>query len=36
MTNIYTAEEDTCYCRNGINKFGMALVSGHVGVQEWL
>ena len=36
MTNIYTAEEDMLYCRNCITKFGMASVSGHVGVQEWL
>ena len=35
MTNIYTAEEDMLLSK-WYEKIGMALVSGHVGVQEWL
>ena len=35
ITNIYTAEEGMLLSK-WYKKFGMVLVSGHVGVQEWL
>jgi hypothetical protein len=35
MIKIYTTEEDILLSK-WYKKFGMALVSGHVGVQEWL